>query len=49
MALLLSLTGMTRQKLKEASQHEGNEEDHDCPEGGPDVAGQGEKVLEFGC
>lgn len=29
MAFLLLLTGMTREKLKEASQDEGNEEDHD--------------------
>lgn len=32
-ALLLLPTGMAREKLKETSQDEGNEEDHDCPEG----------------
>lgn len=33
LALLLLPIGMTREKLKEASQDEGNEEDHDGPEG----------------
>lgn len=33
LALLLPPTGMTRERLKEAPQDEGNEEEHDCPEG----------------